>query len=192
MRSRTALAACAAVLCAALAGAFATPAAGATAPTVPNWVKPGLVLQYAEDLGGYVTYDYTDTVTSVSKGVIEVTTYRWSPGLIGTGQDSHWSCGAVCTGTPAETSAQFWVDPANPVSSLSGGRWPYRYMGVVKVVSQGKTLREGELYYPDPHGPIVTYFQPSTGLVVYHKEYGYSLLAHSWYTIQLYYRSTRA
>jgi hypothetical protein len=177
----------------ALATAMFGPAAGAvTPPKLPSWVKPGLVLQYAEDLGGYVNYDYTDTVTSVSNGVVDVTTYRWSPGVPGTASTTHWSCSAVCTGLPASLSAQFWVDPGDPVASLKGGPWAYRYMGTQDFPLKGKTWRTGLLYFPSAHGPIVTYFQASTGLVLYHKEYAYSLQYHVWYTIQLYYRGTSA
>jgi hypothetical protein len=179
------------MLCAGLVGALSSPAVGAgTSPRLPGWVKPGIVLQYAENLAGYVAYDYTDTVTSVSQGTVKVTTYTWSPGLPGTGKYLYWSCPAVCSGEPAQTSAQFWVDPSDPVGSLSGGHWPYRYEGVVNFAYQGKTWRAGELYDASAHGPIVTYFLASTGLFLYHKEYGYSLLHHSWYTIQLYYRGT--
>lgn len=61
-------------------------AAAATSPAVPAWVKPGLVLQYVEDLGGYMDYDYRDTVVAVSQGRVHVQTYSWSPGLSGTGK----------------------------------------------------------------------------------------------------------
>jgi hypothetical protein len=180
------------LLYAALAPALFTPAAHvASAPTLPSWVKAALVLKYTDNLGGYVDYDYTDTVSSVSRGVVKVTTYQWSPGVVGTGKSSSWTCPAVCTGTAAQTSAQFWVDPSNPVGSLSGGKWPYRYLGVVNYVLRGATWRAGELYYPSAHGPVVTYFQARTGLVLYHKEYGYSLLYHVLYAIQLTYQGTQ-
>ena len=176
-------------LLAALVSAWGLPAvSAAAAPALPAWVKPGLVVQYAEDLGGYVDYDYTDTVAAVSHGVVEVRTYTWSPGLVGTGKHASWSCPAVCTGLPAATSAQFWVDPSTPVRSLSGGPWSYQYMGVVAFTLQGKAWKAGLLYHATSHGPVVTYFQAKTGLVLYHKEYAYSIPYHTWYTIQLSYQ----
>lgn len=176
-------------LLAGLVAAQSIPSARAAgAPALPAWVKPGLVLQYAEDLGSYVDYDYTDTVTAVSHGMVDVQTYSWSPGLGGTGKYQSWRCPAVCTGLPAATSAQFWVDPSTPVRSLSGGPWSYQYMGVVAFTLGGKSWKAGLLYHPTAHGPVVTYFQAKTGLVLYHKEYAYSLTYHTWYTIQLYYR----
>jgi hypothetical protein len=160
-------------------------------PTLPTWVKPGLVLRYAEDLGGYVDYDYTDTVTSVSQGVAHLTTYTWSPGLPDTGKYVYWHCSSVCTGVPAQTASQFWIDPGNPVSSLSGGHWRYRYLGVKNVKVGATWWKAGVLFYSNALGQnVVTYFQSSTGLFLYHREYAYSLAAHSWYAIIVSYQGT--
>jgi hypothetical protein len=187
MRSNFVKVAAAAVACAGLVGGLgAVPAAAATA-ALPGWVKPPLVVDYVEDLGGRVDYDYQYTVTSVSGGVVDWTSYHWSPDVPGTTGTTYWSCSAVCEGLAAQASAQFWVDPKHPVESLSGGKWPYRYMGVSNYHYRGKLWRVGALYYADAHGPIVTYFQASTGLVLYHKEYGYYIPTATWYPIQLYY-----
>ena len=161
------------------------------APALPTWVKPGLVLRYVENLGGYVDYDYTDTVTSVSQGVVQVTTYTWSPGLAGTGKYVYWHCSSVCTGLPAQTSGQFWIDPTNPVASLSGGHWPYKYLGVKNLKVGNKWWKVGVLFYSNALGQnAVTDFQASTGLFLYHKEYAYSLATHAWYTIIVSYLGT--
>jgi len=150
------------------------------------------VLQYVENLGGYVDYDYTDSVTSVSQGVVQVTTYTWSPGLPGTGKYLYWHCAAVCTGLPAQTSAQFWIDPRNPVASLSSGPWRYKYLGVKTVKVGAKSWQAGVLFYANAQGQqVVTDFQASTGLLLYHREYAYSLATHSWYTIVVSYQGTK-
>ena len=193
MRLAHVLSASTSVACATATAALplVSPVAGAATTTkFPSWVKPGLEVEYAEDLGGYVDYDYTDTVTSMSKGAVDISTYRWSPGLPGTGKDTTWSCAPVCTGLPASLSAQFWVDTTSPAASLGGGAWHYKYMGVVNYTSQGKKWRAGLLYTPTAHGPVVSYFQASTGLVIYHKEYAYSLQYRLWYTIQISYVGT--
>lgn len=171
--------------------AAATPIAApaSSVPVVPSWVKPKLVLHYADDLGGKVAYDYNDTVTSVADGVVSVSTYQWSPGVPGTAKTTAWSCPAVCTGLAASLSAQFWIDPADPAASLlSGSTWSYRYMGIVSFTYDGRTYHVGELYHPTAEGPEVTYFQPGTGLFLYHKEWDYDpySLSH-WYANQLYY-----
>ena len=170
---------------------FVASAGAATAPALPTWVKPGLVVRYVDSLGGYVDYDYTDTVTSRSNGVVGVTTYEWSPGLPGTGKDLHWTCPAACSGVPASTSAQFWVDTSAPLASLKSAPFAYRDMGVVNFVFRGKKWKALLMYCPTVHGPVTTYFQATTGLLIYHKEYGYSYTYHVWYPIQLSYLGTQ-
>jgi hypothetical protein len=76
------------------------------------------------------------------------------------------------------------------LSSLSHAPFPYKYMGVVRFVRNGRQWKAEEMYDPSIHGPIVSYFQASTGLLLYHKEYAYSYTYHVWYTIQLAYAKT--
>jgi len=63
-------------------------------------------------------------------------------------------------------------------------------MGVVNYTLLGKKWRAGLLYTATVHGPVVSYFQAKTGLVLYHKEYAYSLAYHVWYAIQISYVGT--
>jgi hypothetical protein len=168
--------------------AASVPAADAAAtPVLPTWVEPGLVVHYVENLGGYVDYDYTDTVTSRSNGIVDVTTYEWSPGLPGTGKDRYWNCPAACTGIPAATSAQFWVDTHNPLASLRSAPFAYQDMGVVGFDFGGKKWEALLMYCSTVHGPVTSYFQASTGLLIYHKEHSYSYNYDLWYPIQLSY-----
>lgn len=173
------------VVAVALGPALATGAAATPPLTVPSWVEPGLQVEYTEDLGGYVNYNYIDTVTARTPATVRISTYRWSPGLVGTGQTLTWSCSAACTGTPAATSAQFWVDPANPAASLRHAPFAYEYMGPVNFRFHNVIRKAYLFYYPSAHGPVVSYFQASTGRFLYHKEYAYSYTYHVWYTIQL-------
>jgi hypothetical protein len=169
----------------------AAPSSATAAPLLPAWVKQGLVVEYVDNLGGYVDYDYTDTVTSRAHGVVDVTTHEWSPGLAGTDKNLEWSCSAACSGIPASTSAQFWVDTANPSASLRSAAFAYKDMGVVNFVLRGVAWKALLLYCPTTHGPVTSYFQASTGLFLYHKEYGYSYTYHVWYPIQISYLGTQ-
>lgn len=171
---------------------LSAPAVGAaTAPALPTWVKPGLVVKYVENLGGYVDYDYTDTVTSRTDGVVGVATHEWSPGLAGTDKYTHWTCPAACTGIPASTSAQFWVDATNPLVSLRSAPFAYKDMGVVNFAFNGNKWKALLMYCATAHGPVTSYFQASTGLLLYHKEYAYSYTYHVWYAIQISYLGTQ-
>lgn len=167
----------------AAATALSSTSAAAASPVIPSWVKTGFEVQYAEDLGGYVDYDYTDSVTARTASEAKITTYRWSPGVPGTAKYLYWSCAAACQGLAASTSAQFWVDPSDPLASLKYAPFHYHYQGVVSFPFKGRTWKAELVYQPSAHGPIVSYFQASTGLLLYHKEYGYAY--HVWYTIQI-------
>src|ERR1700682_2368704 len=96
---------------------------GQNGPGIPSWVHPGLTVSYdgvsAFMRNGQPTQSVqvvmTTRVPAVAGGrVSAATTFQ----TVGTPlrNNAVWSCTATgnCTGT----SAQFWVDPANPTASF--------------------------------------------------------------------------
>ena len=154
-----------------------TPAAGALpAPTIPTWVKKGLVLQYREEVDNdYIGEDITDTVTAVAAGEVHFTIQTRTVGAFPDPRTYARECSASGSCPLGAAGYQFFIDPANPLASVSGEHLPIEYLGVHEIKDDvtGETWKVGELYYANTALGIggLTYFQTGTGLVEAHGEW---------------------
>jgi hypothetical protein len=110
-------------LVAGLAFAIAITAAGADAQAkIPSFVHPGTTVVY-EGLGAKTTVPIVITVTSVTATTVTGTTALQAPPPQ-PGVNYSWTCttGSACQVSPAQYQgepSQFWVDPENPLPSIT-------------------------------------------------------------------------
>lgn len=151
-------------------------------PTIPNWVRPGVVVVY-DTISAFVNNGrfsqgvqmvMTTRVMSVSGNRVFGRTNMQTVGSpIGGTHD--WSCTAAgnCSTDATGLAGIFWVDPAHPTESIHGangemysvvGRGPYTY--------RGRTWNAVTLSYQNPQTGVqlTTTIDAKTGLVLAHSE----------------------
>jgi hypothetical protein len=145
-----------------------TDTSNSSGPTVPDWVTPGLVLDYLTDEdSGYVAIRDTTTVESVADGVVSGETHTLA---VGTDKTYDWTCTADGSCPHGEAAFQFWIDPNHPLSSVKGQGLPYQYLGTSKLYDPDnhQTYTVGILHYSNASGSVrnTTFFDDKTGLVI--------------------------
>jgi hypothetical protein len=145
-----------------------TPVALAAGPSIPSWVRSGLTLRYGEDDDGYCGASVTDHVTSVAHGKVSASTTS-----IGCGSDDthDWQCNASgsCDNSYGPTY-QFWIDPSDPLGSLSGQKLPFQDLGssVLRDPDDRTSYEVTVLHYHNAKNTFrITYcYQRSTGRII--------------------------
>ena len=153
-----------------------------TAPVIPTWVKPGLVVTY-DGVSAFVNNGrfsqgirvvMMTRVTSVTGNAVSGITQIQTVGAP-IGGNHAWACNAkgICKSDMTGFSGKFWVDPAAPADSVKGpngelfslvGRGPYAY--------GGRTWSGATLSYQNPATGFqyVLTFDTKTGLVLAYSE----------------------
>jgi hypothetical protein len=160
-----------------------TSTSNSSGPTVPDWVTPGLVLDYLTDEdSGYVAIRDTTTVESVSDGVVSGETHTLA---VGTDKTYDWTCTAGGLCPHGEAAFQFWVDPNHPLSSVKGQGLPYQYLGTQSLYDpeNHQTYTVGILHYSNASGSVrnSTFFEDKTGLVIEADAVIGALVTQVWY-----------
>ncbi len=153
-----------------------------TAPTIPAWVRPGLVVTY-DGVSAFVKNGrfsqgirvlMTTRVTSVSGNTVSGVTQIQTVGTPMGGRHA-WTCTAAgnCRSDMMDFSGKFWVDPAHPVESVKGpngapftvkGKGPYSY--------GGRTWDATTMSYENPSTgwQVLLIFESKTGLILAYSE----------------------
>lgn len=177
MLRRAGAGACVAALAAsALSGAAQARSRSHTAPvpavpTIPSWVKPGLVEVYGANVQyGEIGVVSTARVLSVGDGLVHATTTTKTLGLLGTKVYS-WTCTAAGR-CGLDSGFQFWVDPADALGSLTGQGVPLAYDGILTVPDpvNHHSYVCGIVHYQNVTGSFreTIAYERTTGLVIEH------------------------
>jgi hypothetical protein len=168
-----------------------------TAPTVPAWVRPGLIVAY-DGLSAFVNNGrftqgiqvlMTSRVTSVSENNVAASTQVQTVGtpLLST---HAWVCNAAgnCKTDATGFSLKFWVDPDDPTSSARGAHGePYTVVGKGPYTYAGRTWAATTMSYQnkDTGWQLMITFETKTGLVLAYSEVSPGQQVH------IYFRSMR-
>ncbi len=152
---------------------------GQNGPSIPSWVHPGLTVTY-DGVSAFVRNGQfsqsiqvlmTTRVSAVGGGRVSAnTTFQ----TVGTPLRSNiaWTCTATGNcGTG--TSAQFWVDPANPTASFHGAHGePYTINGHSPYSYGGHTWDSTTMSYNNPATgwQLFAVFETKTGLILAYSE----------------------
>jgi len=163
---------------------------GAALGAVPSWVQPGLVVSYdgisASLIGGEpqngVYTVMTTQVDSASRDAVSGTTKVYIPSASMGGWSYSWQ---TSEGDPWKDVHRFWVDPADPSSSVKGpngevlsivGQEPFSYGGrswdaTLMAYKNEETGTEYHLTFETKTGLILAYTEmyPSQNTFLYFK-----------------------
>jgi hypothetical protein len=174
-------------------GFLAVAVSGQNGPAVPSWVHPGLTVTY-DGVSAFVQNGkfsqsvqvvMTTRVTAVAGGRVSGSTLFQT---VGTPlQSTHaWSCTSTgnCSGDATGFTGQFWVDPANPTTSVHGPHGePYTLKGNSPYSYGGHTWDSTTMSYKNPATgwQLFMVFETKTGLVLAYSESSPAQQVHTYF-----------
>jgi hypothetical protein len=162
-------------------------------PTIPEWVRPGLVVVY-DGVSAFVSNGrftqgiqivLTTRVNTVAGGQVAGVTQVQTVGSP-VGGTHAWTCNAAanCTTDATGFHGKFWVDPANPTASIRGANGEtYSIMGSAPYSYNGKTWAATTMSYQNPATgwQLMCIFETKTGLMLAYSETSPAQQAHTYY-----------
>jgi hypothetical protein len=163
------------------------------APTIPAWIRPGLVVVYDADSVFVTNGRFSQGIRMVMTSKVNSSSSTQVSGItslqtVGSpiGGTHSWNCnaGGYCTSDSSGLNGQFWVDPANPTASKHGANGePYTVKGTGPYTLNGKTWTGTMMVYENAASGVqlVCTFDSKTGLILQYSESSPSEQVHTYF-----------
>jgi hypothetical protein len=162
-------------------------------PTIPGWVRPGLVVAY-DGVSAFVQNGrftqgiqvvMTSRVNSVNNGQVSAVTQVQTVGSP-VGGTHAWTCNAaeICTTDATGFHGKFWVDPANPIASKRGPNGEtYTIMGSAPYSYNGRTWDATTMSYQNQATgwQLMCVFETKSGLIIAYSETSPAQQVHTYF-----------